>query len=43
MLLTVSGHLYEITGKLGGCETTAIEVIDLSLEDIFLDYTGGEE
>lgn len=39
-LISVSGHVDEVTGRIGDCEGAAYEVIDQSLEDIFLAYAG---
>ncbi|MCL4439992.1 MAG: ABC transporter ATP-binding protein [Firmicutes bacterium] len=39
-LITVSGHVDEVTGKLKKYDGAAYEVLDQSLEDIFVDYAG---
>lgn len=41
LLLTLSGHLDEVLGRLAGTGATAFETLDQTLEDIFVEYAGG--
>lgn len=41
LLLTLSGHLDDVLGRLAGSGATAFETLDQTLEDIFVDYAGG--
>jgi len=41
LLLNLSGHLDEVLGRLAGSGAAAFEVLDQTLEDIFVEYAGG--
>ncbi|HHW45048.1 MAG TPA: ABC transporter ATP-binding protein [Desulfotomaculum sp.] len=43
LLISLSGHLDEVLGRLNRYEGVAFEVLDQTLEDIFVEYVAGEE
>ncbi len=43
LLVSLSGHLEEVLARLNRYEGVAFEVLDQTLEDIFVEYAAGEE